>query len=213
MNKKLIFIGLFLFSLSIGSLLIPPHFFAEESPALSAEQRPAHWAQPLDRPGLPNLHKVSPLFYRSAQPDAGGMAELKKMGIRSVVNLRSRHSDKEIMEGSDLQYVSLPMNAWKTDEEDAVRFLKIFHDAKNTPILLHCKHGADRTGSMTAVYRVAVCGWSKKEALSEMTRGGFGFHSAFKNLIRFIEKLDVDSVRRKSGISSGFSKEKMQVNK
>jgi len=35
-----------------------------------ADDRPAAWAQPIERPGLPNLHQVSDSLYRSAQPSS-----------------------------------------------------------------------------------------------------------------------------------------------
>lgn len=38
------------------------------------------------------------------------------------------------------------------------------------------RHGSDRTGTMCALYRIAVQGWSKEDAIREMTAGGFGFH-------------------------------------
>ena len=57
---------------------------------------------------------------------------------------------------------------------------------------------ADRTGTVCAVYRVAVDGWTKEEAIREMREGGFGFHEVWKNLPRWIEGLDVEgrSARR-----------------
>jgi tyrosine-protein phosphatase SIW14 len=35
---------------------------------------------------------------------------------------------------------------------------------------------------MIAVYRIAVQGWSKAEAIREMTEGDFGFHRTWSNL-------------------------------
>ena len=48
----------------------------------------AKWAERIELPGLPNLHKVSDDLYRGAQPTAEGMRQLKKIGIKTVVNLR-----------------------------------------------------------------------------------------------------------------------------
>jgi len=48
---------------------------------------------------------------------------------------------------------------------------------------------------MIAAYRVIVEGWSKDEALREMTEGGFGFHPVWQNLIRYIRKLDVNAIK------------------
>lgn len=53
---------------------------------------------------------------------------------------------------------------------------------------------------MTAVYRIIVEGWTKQWALREMTEGGFNFHPVFGNLPKWIDKLDVESIRKEVGI-------------
>lgn len=163
--------------------------------------RDVHWAEAIECPGAPNLHKVSRQLYRSAQPTAEGMRNLKKMGIKTIVNLRSFHSDRRKIEHTGLGYEHIHMQAWRPEKEEIVRFLRIVTDKKRTPALVHCQHGADRTGTMCAVYRVAVQGWSKEAAVKEMTEGGFGFHPIWSNLIDWINDLDIDEIKRKSGIN------------
>jgi hypothetical protein len=43
---------------------------------------------------------------------------------------------------------------------------------------------------------VALCGWTKDEALKEMTEGGFGFHPVWENLKTYLDKLDVDALKK-----------------
>src|SRR5512136_903176 len=162
--------------------------------------RPLHWAQPLQMEGVPNLYKVSDTLYRSAQPSAEGMKNLKAMGIETVVNLRSFHSDRDKIKGTGLAYEHIYMKAWHPEEEDAVRFLQIVINPKRAPVLVHCQHGADRTGAMCAIYRVAVQGWSKEEALKEMTEGGFEFHGIWQDLVHWMGALDVEGMKKKAGI-------------
>ena len=162
--------------------------------------RPATWATPMTVEGVPNLHQVRPTLYRSAQPTAEGMGKLKTMGIKTVVNLRSFHSDRDEIGDTGLANEHIRMKAWHPEREDVVRFLKIVTDPKNTPALVHCQHGADRTGTMCVIYRVAVQGWTKEEAVREMTEGGFGFHEIWANLPTWIEELDIDAVKRDAGI-------------
>ena len=161
----------------------------------------AKWAKPMDVPGLPNLHQVSDDLYRGAQPSAEGMRELEKLGVKTVVNLRSSHSDRDELEGTGLAYEHIKMTAWNPESEDVVRFLQVISDSDLLPVFVHCKHGADRTGLMCAVYRIAVQGWSKEEAIEEMTQGGFGFHEIWKNLPKYIRKLDIDELRRSASLS------------
>lgn len=177
-------------------------FFIILTPARGQEpsSRPARWAQPMELEGVPNLYKVSDRLYRSAQPTAQGMAHLKKIGVRTVINLRTFHSDSALLRGTGLGYVSIPMQAWYPEEKDAVKFLQIVSDTSRTPALVHCQHGADRTGTMAAVYRVAVQGWSKEEALEEMTQGGYGYHRVWRNLPAWFRKLDMRKLKNEAGL-------------
>ncbi|MHC4204870.1 MAG: dual specificity protein phosphatase family protein [Planctomycetota bacterium] len=158
------------------------------------------WAERIELPGLPNLNKVSDDLYRGAQPTAEGMKELEKLGIKTVVNLRSLHSDRDEIKDTALAYEHINMTTWKVEDEDVVRFLRIVTDPNRTPVFVHCQHGADRTGTVCAVYRIAVQGWSKGEALSEMTEGGFGFHSIWQNLPDYVRKLDVEDIKNRTNL-------------
>jgi protein tyrosine/serine phosphatase len=167
--------------------------------AATASNHP-QWAVEINLPGVPNFHKVSDNLYRGAQPTKEGFRQLKKSGIKTVVNLRAIHSDHDRIKDVNLNDERIPMTAWLPEEKDVVKFLKIATDPNLTPVFVHCQRGADRTGMMCAIYRVAVQDWTKDEAIEEMTKGGFGFSSMWQNLIDFIRKLDVDKIRRQAGI-------------
>ena len=166
----------------------------------SSTDRPAHWAKPVWMEGVPNFHKVSDTLYRSAQPSAEGLRKVRVMEIETIVNLRSFHSDRDEIGEAGLAYEHIHMKAWHPEEEDAVRFLQIVTNPKRSPVLVHCQHGADRTGTMCALYRIAVQGWSKEEALREMMEGGFGFHGIWDNLIQWINGVDIDRIKKRAGI-------------
>ncbi len=158
------------------------------------------WAEPLELPGLPNLHKVSENLYRGAQPTAEGMKQLEKMGIKTVVNLRSGHSDRDEIKDTGLSYEHINMTTWNPKTEDVVRFLQIVTDSSRTPVFVHCKHGADRTGTVCAIYRIVLEGWSKDEAIEEMTKGGFEFHSIWNNLVDYIRESDIKEMTHSAGL-------------
>ncbi len=177
--------------------------FAVEQPAAEtapSAARPAAWAEPIEMTGVPNLHKVSDALYRSAQPTAEGMRNLKELGVKTIINLRSFHSDRGEIGETGLGYEHIYMKAWHPEEKEVVRFLQLVTDPDRTPVLVHCMHGADRTGVLSAVYRVAVEGWTKDEALRELTEGGFGFHRFWKNLPEWFENLDIDAMKRRAGL-------------
>lgn len=164
--------------------------------------RPETWAQPVKLAGVPSLYRISSDLYRGDQPSAQGMINLKEMGLKTIINLRSFHSDSGEIGDTGLVYEHIYMKPWHPEEDEVVRFLKIVTDPKRTPVLVHCKHGADRTGTMVAVYRIAVQGWSKIEATREMTQGGFGFHPIWSLLPLWVHALDIDRIKREAGIKS-----------
>ena len=183
--------------ISVSTLVLLSMAYAVET---SQPNCPPHWAQPIQMKGVPNLYKVSDTLYRSAQPSAEGMRNLRAIGVETIVNLRSFHSDRHEIGDTGLAYEHIYMKAWHPEEDDAVRFLQIVANPRRDPVLVHCQHGADRTGTMCALYRVAVQGWSKKEAVEEMSQGEFGFHGIWDNLIQWINALDVERIKKRAGI-------------
>ena len=75
-----------------------------------------------------------------------------------------------------------------------VKFLKVVTTPEYHPVLVHCKRGADRTGTMVAIYRIYAQDWTMDEALQELSR--FGFHAIWKNLKSYLKALDVAGLRR-----------------
>lgn len=158
----------------------------------------AEWAKPISAPGLPNFFKVSETLYRSAQPSREGMETACKLGIKTVVNLRTSDSDSDIIKGLALKSERIPVQTWNPKTEDVIKFLKLVSVKENGPCLLHCKHGSDRTGLMCAMYRIVIQGRDRQQAIDEMTKGGFGFHQIWVNLIEFIEHADIGAIKKGS---------------
>ena len=185
----------FLFLVCLVWSGLPIQVFAEE-PATT----PSTWAKAIEKPGLPNLHQINEQLYRGAQPEKEGYRELAKMGIKTIICLRESEPDLKAIQEAKLECVHIPMKTWNPTNKQVLKFLKTVTDKSKQPIYIHCKHGSDRTGTMCAIYRVAVDGWSKEDAIQEMTKGDFGFHSVWTNLIRFIQKLDVDAIKKKADL-------------
>ena len=162
----------------------------------AAEPRPANWAQPVMLEHSDNFFKVNDDLYRSAQPSKKGMRAYEAFGIRTVVNLRARHTDNSEAKGTGLVLVHIPTRTRKVaSDEFVIKALQAVRDAEK-PALVHCMHGADRTGLIIAMYRVIEQGWSKEAALDEMRNGGFGFHSIWEHIPEYLEKLDGASIDR-----------------
>ena len=166
------------------------------------------WAEKIetDTLNLPNFYKVSDVLYRGAQPTEKGINELKKLGIKTIINLRSFHSDSDKIAKNEINYIHLYVKTWHIEKKEIIKFLEIVSDTSMTPVFLHCQHGADRTGTMCAIYRIIKQNWTKSEAIDEMVNGGYGYHTIWKNLIRFINKLDIEDIRNKLTNKQQFSR-------
>ena len=191
----------------VGFLAVTTFCFTNETNPVSTPDasattnRPPSWACPLQLPGLTNFYQVTTNLYRGAQPTAEGMRQLKAMGIKTVVNLRTFHSDHDEVAGTGLKSIRFETKPWHAEAEDVVGFLKAVMDTNNLPVFVHCQRGADRTGTMCAMYRVVVCGWTKLEAIEEMKSGGYHFSPVWKNLVTFIEQADIADLKQRIGRS------------
>ncbi|MCP4147072.1 MAG: dual specificity protein phosphatase family protein, partial [bacterium] len=134
------------------------------------EPRPDKWATAIQREGLPNLHKVSDALYRGAQPKKEGIVQLQKLGIKTIVNLRDSDKDRKLIAASGIttiRYVHLSVNTFFPKKKEFQQFLDIAADTANHPVFIHCKHGADRTGTAVALYRIKQQQWNVAEAIKE----------------------------------------------
>ncbi len=160
--------------------------------------RPLTWAQPLLSKELDNCFKVSEKLYRCGQPDKKAFKILNQLGIKEVLNLREFHSDKG--KTNDLVLHRLKWDTGEVSQTDLVEGLKIIQAAKE-PLVVHCWHGADRTGTLVAAYRILFEGWTKQEAIAEMKQGGFGYHSFYDNLIELLKGMDLKTMQKQLGLN------------
>jgi protein tyrosine phosphatase (PTP) superfamily phosphohydrolase (DUF442 family) len=181
-------------------LCCSPFARAGEEPPRQAAGRPKEPLKPRnDLPGLRNFAQVSPVLCRGAQPTREGFAELKKRGVKTVVNLRWLHDDREALKGLGLRSVHIRCQAWNPREEDVAAFLHVVRDPANQPVFVHCQHGADRTGMMVAVYRMAEQGWANEDAAKEVAN--FGFHKVWTRIADYLRHFDrekLDALMRKT---------------
>jgi uncharacterized protein (TIGR01244 family) len=109
--------------------------------------------------------------YLAGQPTPEDLAEAKKIGITTVINLRpdaeiKDFSEREAVEAAGLAYVHIPF-AGADDVTDAV-FDRARQQLKaaQRPILLHCA-SANRVGAVWLPYRVLDAGLTWDAALAE----------------------------------------------
>jgi tyrosine-protein phosphatase SIW14 len=139
---------------------------------------------------LPNFQKVDDHVYRGAQPTKSGFKDLAERGIKTVVDLRdigehSQADEQKVVTDLGMRYVSIPMQGMSTPKNDKVAaVLTLLNDATSGPVFVHCKRGADRTGTVIAVYRIFHDGWESKRALGEAKSYGMSvFQRAMQHYV------------------------------
>jgi tyrosine-protein phosphatase SIW14 len=141
-------------------------------------------------PHIDNFGRVDSTYYRGAQPEGHDYADLKALGVKTVINLTSddaEPNEKAMAENAGMKYVQIPMTTHTAPTPAQLsQFLSIVSDPANKPVYVHCVGGSHRTGVMTAAYRMTLEGWTPARAFSEMKQYKFGadfLHSEFKNFV------------------------------
>jgi len=151
---------------------------------------------PSAAPYIPNFHQVHNFLYRGGQPTAGNLNSLYRMGVRTVVNLRSDpgavESERQLCEQNNLKYVNIPLvtNSAPSDQ-DVCRFMDVVDAARENPdegaVFVHDQYGSDRVGCMVGIYRELADKFSYNQAYNEMLQ--YGFHDNYANLKEKVQSL------------------------
>jgi protein tyrosine/serine phosphatase len=140
--------------------------------------------------GPENFARISPSLYRGADTESqGDLDELKKHGIRTIVNLRWWGWEEDDLKNAGFSTVSIPIQAdfrgSDPPTEDQLRyFFYVIDDPRLAPVYFHCMFGKDRTGTMASIYRIERDGWTPAEAVEEMQH--FGFRDNWVDLMKFV---------------------------
>jgi protein tyrosine phosphatase (PTP) superfamily phosphohydrolase (DUF442 family) len=121
---------------------------------------------------------VPGVLSRSGQLTLSEFQWLKKNGWKSVVDLRisgdnnQDANDMDIKGFSDLKFkylwLQITDGSPPTDSQ-AKQFLAFVTDPANQPVEIHCLAGVGRAGTMTALYRYQIQGWTMQEAISSLS--------------------------------------------
>ena len=120
-----------------------------------------------------------------------------KLGIQSVINLRffDRNDDDHLKEYG-LTLLNHPLLSWSIKPKEIAEILYLIEkQQQNGAVLIHCYHGADRTGLIAGMYRIIYQGWSVEEAKAEMQHGPYGYHSIWKNIANLFTEEKVKQVK------------------
>jgi tyrosine-protein phosphatase SIW14 len=156
------------------------------------------FAEKIHIPGISDAGRVNAFLYRGTQPTDEGVKQLKKLGIDTIVDLRSERrntmeKERKLAESLGMRLVHIPGNGWSPPRDEQIaQFFSLVRERPRRKIFVHCWLGSDRSGVFLATYRIAFDGWTPEQALQEMRSFHFkGFwHPAMKAYIRnFPERL------------------------
>lgn len=104
---------------------------------------------------------------------AEAVPELKKMGFKSVINLRQPseagaevEAEGEAVRAAGLIYVNLPFNVQSPDPNLIDNFIAAVTAPANQPAYVHCAAGG-RAAALWMIKRVKADGWDEARALEE----------------------------------------------
>lgn len=140
--------------------------------------------------------EVSPGIYRSAQPSKKDIQQLKDYGIKTILILNNDddvvRSELKAAKKAGLNVIEQPMSGfWTPDDVKVDEILATLNDPSYYPILIHCKHGEDRTGLMIGLHRVFAEGWTSASAYDEML--DYGFHPSLFKLDNYYKSVTATS--------------------
>jgi len=174
----------------LASTLLALLLAAGSAAAAPAETSASTSAAALAAIQIDNFGRVDTHLYRGAQPRGRDYADLKALGIKTIVNLTSDDADpgeQALAEAAGLTYVAIPMSTRTVPTAaQLAQFLGLVNDPAGQPVYVHCVGGRHRTGVMTAIYRMTHDGWSGEQAFKEMKRFKFGadfLHPEFKDFV------------------------------
>jgi protein tyrosine/serine phosphatase len=140
---------------------------------------------------------VNDHVFRGAQPAAWGYSALAGLGIKTVVDLRGAGVpallEEKLVRADGMNYLHIPLDGHKAPSgADIARLLAVLDDSSQWPVFVHCRRGADRTGTVMACYRMTDYHWDNDSALAEAM--SFGMSQSQVLMRRYILQFHPDSV-------------------
>jgi tyrosine-protein phosphatase SIW14 len=137
------------------------------------------WPADIVALGIPNFHKVDDHVFRGGQPVNEAWPSLVKLGVKLVIDLRredehSSAAEAQAVEAAGMNYVNVPMKGVVAPTNEQINKVLALLNSPD-PVFVHCKRGADRTGTIIACYRIEHDHWDRKQAMNEAKSFGMSW--------------------------------------
>ena len=155
------------------------------------------WAKPINTDL--NFYQIDKNVYRSQQLESSEADLLKKLEIKTIINLRyfSPNHDKQNFGTSDFKLINIPLITWSISNDEIAKVLyTIEKEKKNGGVLIHCYHGSDRTGLISGMYRIIYQNWTIEEAKYELKNGPYGYHAIWFNILNTFKEDNIKDIKK-----------------
>jgi uncharacterized protein (TIGR01244 family) len=128
--------------------------------------------------GVTNFAQVETTVACAGAVTPSSLANIKKMGFASVINLRLAteqgadiDAEAAAAKAAGITFVHLPFNGSMPDPAVADKFLQIVTQPGNAPAFIHCASG-NRAAALWMIKRVLIDKWDTDRASEEATQLG-----------------------------------------
>ena len=141
---------------------------------------------------IQNFHKIDSNVWRGAKPTEAEVAELHANGVKRIISFCTNYNPQTRQVGKmpeeanwakklGMDFYWMPFKSNENPPEKYIKdFFKIIDDAnkKGEKVFIHCRHGKDRTGLFSALYRLRNRQCSLSDAIRQLMKYG---HDANNN--------------------------------
>jgi uncharacterized protein (TIGR01244 family) len=128
--------------------------------------------------GVTNFAKLESTIACAGATTPAGVAEIKKLGYKSVINLRQANeagadveAEAAAAKDAGVTYFHLPVNGASPDPAMVDKFIAAVGDPANQPVFVHCASG-NRAAAFWMIKRLVVDHWDVDRASTEATSLG-----------------------------------------
>ena len=129
-------------------------------------------------PGIINFGYIGKAVACAGATAPSALAELKKLGYASIINLRVAtepgaeiEASSAAAQASGLTFIHLPFDASAPDPMLVDRFLAAVTEPRHQPVFIHCA-SANRAAALWMIKRMVVDKWDEERAATEATALG-----------------------------------------
>jgi uncharacterized protein (TIGR01244 family) len=144
-------------------------------------------------PGITNLARVETTVACAGAVTPSAVAEIKKMGFTTIINLRQPTEQGAEIEAESaaakvagVNFYNIPFNNAAPDPAAVDRFLQTITQPGNQPAFIHCASG-NRAAAMWFVKRVLVDKWDLERAGTEAAGLGLSNQTLKTFMLNYIE--------------------------